>query len=324
MTDLDSPPSPSQLHAACLQYLENAKRAGVTHVHWPGGVAALAEIRRARTSAAPKPQSVSLRPRSNPPNLSVAPPPRADANQAPKSSQMVADGTSLTQQMLTLMATEQERTKQESIIALPVIADGEMEVDARQAHFEDVQQIVCQCERCPDLVRNRSRTVFGVGNLKPRVVFFGEAPGADEDRLGEPFVGRAGQLLNKILEASKFKREEVYIMNAVKCRPPNNRTPLDSEIENCRPFFERQLAVLKPEFIVCLGAVAVKAVLRSTQSVGSLRGRFHQAYGARVVVTYHPSYLLRTESAKKYTWEDMKMLMRAMGIPIPGETQGGA
>jgi DNA polymerase len=185
--------------------------------------------------------------------------------------------------------------------------------------LNELNQHVCNCQLCPELVRNRTKTVFGVGNILPRIVFFGEAPGADEDKTGEPFVGKAGQLLTKIIEASQLKREDVYIMNALKCRPPNNRTPTDTEIENCRLFFETQLAVLKPEFIVCLGAVAVRAVLNSKQSVGSLRGRFHQAYGARVMVTYHPSYLLRTESAKKYTWDDMKMLIAELGITLPGK-----
>jgi len=146
---------------------------------------------------------------------------------------------------------------------------------------------------------------------------FGEAPGAEEDRVGEPFVGPAGQLLDKILSSSGLKKPEVYIVNALKCRPPNNRTPTDSEIENCRPFFEAQLETIQPEFIVCWGAVAVRAVLGSTESIGRLRGKFHNYRGAKVLVTYHPAYLLRTPDAKKLTWEDMKMLMREMGSPIP-------
>lgn len=149
---------------------------------------------------------------------------------------------------------------------------------------------------------------------------FGEAPGADEDRIGEPFVGAAGQLLDKILVASGLKRSEVYILNALKCRPPNNRTPTETEIENCRPFFESQLEAIQPEYIVCWGAIAVRAVLGSTDSVGRLRGKFHAYRGAKVLVTYHPSYLLRTPDAKKLTWEDMKMLMMDMGISLPGKS----
>jgi DNA polymerase len=147
---------------------------------------------------------------------------------------------------------------------------------------------------------------------------FGEAPGADEDRTGEPFVGAEGQLLDKILIASSLKRDEVYIMNSLKCRPPNNRTPVDSEIDNCRPFFESQLETIQPEYIVCWGSIAVRAILKSTESVGRLRGKFHSYRGAKVMVTYHPAYLLRNPDAKKLTWEDMKMLMREIGIKVPG------
>jgi len=183
--------------------------------------------------------------------------------------------------------------------------------------FETLREKVAECRTCEELACSRTQTVFGVGAISPRVVFFGEAPGADEDRLGEPFVGAAGQLLNKIMAASHLKREEVYILNSLKCRPPGNRTPVDSEIENCRSFFEAQLDVLQPEFIVCLGAVAVRAVLQTTEPIGRLRGRFHRYRKAQVLVTYHPAYLLRTESAKKLVWDDMKMLMTAMGIQLP-------
>jgi uracil-DNA glycosylase len=189
----------------------------------------------------------------------------------------------------------------------------------REAAFDALNAQVVACRKCEEIVCRRQRTVFGVGAVNARVVMFGEAPGADEDRIGEPFVGVAGQLLDKILVASGLKRSEVYILNSLKCRPPNNRTPAESEIENCRQFFEAQLETIQPEYIVCWGAVAVRAVLGSTDSVGRLRGRFHSYRGAKVLVTYHPSYLLRTPDAKKLTWEDMKMLMKDMGIPIPGK-----
>ena len=190
----------------------------------------------------------------------------------------------------------------------------------RQGVFDSLNAQVMACRKCEEIVCRRQRTVFGVGAINARVVMFGEAPGADEDRVGEPFIGAAGQLLDKILIASGLKRAEVYIVNALKCRPPNNRTPTDAEIENCRPFFETQLETIQPEYIVCWGSVAVRAVLGSTDSVGRLRGKFHSFRGAKVLVTYHPSYLLRTPDAKKLTWEDMKMLMQDMGIPIPGKS----
>ena len=190
-------------------------------------------------------------------------------------------------------------------------------LEDRATLFSTLREQIVLCRKCDELACSRKQTVFGSGSLSPRVVFFGEAPGADEDRIGEPFVGAAGQLLNKIISASQMNREEVYILNSLKCRPPGNRTPVDLEIENCRPYFESQLDVLQPEFIVCLGAVAVRAVLQTTESVGRLRGRFHRYRKAQVLVTYHPAYLLRNESAKKYVWDDMKLLMTAMGLKLP-------
>jgi len=190
-------------------------------------------------------------------------------------------------------------------------------LDNRRAHFIALQDQVNACRKCNDIVCKRQRTVFGVGPVHAKLVMFGEAPGADEDRTGEPFVGAAGQLMDKILVASGLKREDVFIMNALKCRPPNNRTPTDVEIENCRPFFETQLETIQPDCIVCWGSVAVRAVLKSTESVGRLRGRFHHYRGAKVLVTYHPAYLLRNPDAKRLTWEDMKFLMHELGIPVP-------
>ncbi len=207
---------------------------------------------------------------------------------------------------------------------LPSLVDGQthwserpIELAARNERFRLLQAEVAACRKCTEIVCRRQKTVFGVGPSNARIVMFGEAPGADEDRVGEPFVGAAGQLLDKILVASGLSREEVYIMNALRCRPPNNRTPTEAEIENCRPFFETQLETIQPEYIVCWGAVAVRAVLRSTESVGRLRGKFHTYRGAKVMVTYHPAYLLRNPEAKRLTWDDMKMLMRELGIPIP-------
>ena len=182
--------------------------------------------------------------------------------------------------------------------------------------LEVINSEVRGCEKCPELCDKRTQTVFGVGSPTARLVFVGEGPGADEDRLGEPFVGAAGKLLNKILAASQLKREEVYILNTVKCRPPRNRNPTESELENCWGFAERQLEVIQPELICCLGSVAAKKMLQTTQSLGRLRGRFHPWRGARLIVTYHPAYLLRNEGAKRHVWEDMKMLVKEMGIDL--------
>jgi DNA polymerase len=173
------------------------------------------------------------------------------------------------------------------------------------------------CRLCHELACQRKQTVFGVGPVTTRFVMVGEAPGAEEDRIGDPFVGPAGQLLDKILIATGIPRDQVYILNTIKCRPPGNRVPSDSESENCRPFLEAQLEILQPDYIVCWGAVAVRAILGTTESIGRLRGRFHWYKKSKVLVTYHPSYLLRAPEAKKLTWEDMKTLMRELGTLKP-------
>ena len=193
---------------------------------------------------------------------------------------------------------------------------------ARERPIDPLGQLgleIAACTRCAEFAATRTQTVLGVGNPKSRLCFMGEAPGADEDRQGEPFVGAAGQLLNKIIQACTLRRQEVYILNALKCRPPVNRTPAPQEIANCRDYFERQLEIIQPEFICCLGLVAAQALLSTTESLGRLRGRFHDFRGIRVMATYHPAYLLRYPDMKRAAWEDMKMLMREMGLAIPGK-----
>ncbi len=180
-----------------------------------------------------------------------------------------------------------------------------------------IQTEVAACTLCDELASTRTQTVFGVGNPKARLCFLGEAPGADEDRQGEPFVGRAGQLLTKIIEACTLQRSDVYILNVLKCRPPGNRTPLPHEVENCRGFLDRQLALIQPEYICCLGAVAAQTLLQTETTIGKLRGTIHDYRGIGVLCTYHPAYLLRNPAAKKDVWEDMKILMAKMGIKLP-------
>ena len=187
---------------------------------------------------------------------------------------------------------------------------------SRAPNLDVLQSEVAACTLCEELAAGRTQTVFGVGSPNARLCFLGEAPGADEDRLGEPFVGRAGQLLNKILEACKLSREEVYILNILKCRPPGNRNPLPEESENCGRYLRRQLELIAPEFICCLGAVAAQNFLETPSPIGKLRGKVHRKDHFKVVCTYHPAYLLRNPAAKKDTWDDMKLLMRAMGTPV--------
>ncbi len=178
---------------------------------------------------------------------------------------------------------------------------------------------VAVCRRCPHLADTRTQTVFGTGASETRLMFIGEAPGADEDRLGEPFVGRAGQLLtDMITKGMGLSRNQVYIANVLKCRPPENRTPTIEESNNCFSYLEQQIAIIRPEFLCLLGRVAVQAVLNSSQAMGKMRGKWHRYRDIPTLVTYHPSYLLRTPSAKKDTWEDLQMLMKEMGLARPG------
>jgi DNA polymerase len=147
-------------------------------------------------------------------------------------------------------------------------------------------------------------------------MFIGEAPGAEEDAKGEPFVGPAGQLLNKIVEASQLNRENLYICNILRCRPPGNRNPLPEEAANCREFLDAQIHVVQPKYIVCWGTVAAQNLLNETQAVGKLRGKLFDYRGIKVMCTYHPSYLLRNPAAKKQVWEDMKFFMKHLGVEL--------
>ena len=168
------------------------------------------------------------------------------------------------------------------------------------------EEIGPACTRCKLHTLGRKQVVFGVGNPNADLMFVGEAPGADEDEQGEPFVGRAGQLLTKIIEAIGLKRDDVYIANIIKCRPPGNRNPEPDEVEQCEPFLFRQVAAIKPKVIVALGKFAAQSLLRTTEPITRLRGRSFNYRGATLIPTFHPAYLLRNPSAKREVWEDMK------------------
>ncbi|MFP6765719.1 MAG: uracil-DNA glycosylase, partial [Planctomycetaceae bacterium] len=188
--------------------------------------------------------------------------------------------------------------------------------DERQSQLASLADRVAACQKCQELAATRTRTVFGVGNPEARILFVGEAPGADEDQQGEPFVGRAGRLLNDIIGAIKLTREEIYICNILRCRPPGNRNPLPVEADNCREFLDGQIETVAPEYIVCWGSVAAKNLLAMDMAIGKMRGRFYEYAGAKVLCTYHPSYLLRNPSAKAEVWKDMKFLMQDMGVEL--------
>ncbi len=231
---------------------------------------------------------------------------RAGVRQLPrgrKRAATVATGTTHAAGMPHVAPQESAR----SSTARPSISGDSLEV---------IRSEVAACTACDELASSRKQTVFGVGNPQARLCFLGEAPGADEDAQGEPFVGRAGQLLTRIIEACTLSRADVYILNVLKCRPPGNRNPLPHEVANCRGFLDRQLALIRPEFICCLGSVAAQTLLETDTSIGRLRGKFLDYHGIQVLCTYHPAYLLRNPAAKKDVWDDMKLLMRKLGIEL--------
>ena len=246
-------------------------------------IAALESLQRAGVTHVGKPRRAAAKPLGEEPQKPVA---KAVASELPNGGELVS--------------------------AKPAAAAASPPRDT----LEIIRLEVTGCTRCSELVTTRTQTVFGVGNPHARLCFMGEAPGADEDASGEPFVGRAGQLLTKIIEACTLRREDVYILNVLKCRPPGNRAPLPDEVSNCRGYLERQLALIKPEFICCLGAVAAQALLQTQTPIGKLRGTFHALGDVQVICTYHPAYLLRNPPAKKDVWEDMKMLMHKMGVKL--------
>jgi DNA polymerase len=177
-----------------------------------------------------------------------------------------------------------------------------------------VREDLGECTRCK-LAGGRTKLVFGVGNPAAELAFVGEGPGEDEDLQGEPFVGRAGQLLTKMIEAMSYRREDVYIANVVKCRPPGNRNPEPDEIEACEPFLRAQLGAIRPKVVVALGKFAAQTLLRDTSPISRLRGRWFEYEGVRLMPTFHPAYLLRSPNEKAKAWEDLQLVMRLLGKP---------
>ncbi len=184
-------------------------------------------------------------------------------------------------------------------------------IDARMT-LDQVREDLGDCSRCK-LAGSRTEIVFGSGNPDARLMFIGEAPGSEEDRQGLPFVGRAGQLLTKIIESIALTRDDVYICNVLKCRPPNNRNPESDEVDTCSPFLRRQLEVVRPEIVCCLGTFAAQTMLGMKVPISKLRGRFHDIEGVRFIATFHPAYLLRNPAKKREVWEDMKQIRAALG-----------
>jgi DNA polymerase len=183
-----------------------------------------------------------------------------------------------------------------------------------------IREDIGDCTRCPLHKQGRKQIVFGVGNPNADLMFVGEAPGADEDIKGEPFVGRAGQLLTNMIKAMGVAREDVYIANIIKCRPPGNRTPERDECATCSPFLMRQIEVVKPKAIVALGAVAAKTLLAVNAPMSELRGQWFDFRGTKLAVTYHPAFLLRDPRQKKEAWKDLQMVMKELGLAAPAKT----
>jgi len=179
--------------------------------------------------------------------------------------------------------------------------------------LERIREYIGDCTRCK-LHKARTNIVFGVGNPKADLVFIGEGPGHDEDVQGEPFVGRAGKLLTQMIEAMGLRRQDVYICNVVKCRPPENRLPERDEITTCSPFLVRQLAVIQPKVICCLGACAAQTLLETNQGISRFRGEWFDYRGAKLIATYHPAYLLRNPNAKGEVWKDLQKVMSVLGL----------
>ena len=178
-----------------------------------------------------------------------------------------------------------------------------------------LKEKVIACHKCP-LAHTRTNVVFGEGDPRADLMFIGEAPGGDEDKQGRPFVGRAGQLLTKIIESIGLKREDVYIANILKCRPPGNRNPMPSEIASCLPYLEKQIDLIKPKVICALGKFAAQTLLNSETPISKLRGTFYDYHGTKLMPTYHPAYLLRNPGGKKEVWEDMKKVAAELGLKI--------
>ncbi len=189
----------------------------------------------------------------------------------------------------------------------------------RAAALQVIQQEIGDCTRCPLAYAGRRTIVFGDGDAKARLMFVGEGPGADEDASGLPFVGKAGQLLNNMIGAMGLRREDVYIANIVKCRPPQNRVPEPVEANTCTQFLLRQMDVVQPEVVVALGSTAATYLLGVKQSLTALRGRWHGVRGAKLVVTYHPAFLLRDPRQKGEAWKDLQMVMKEMGLQAPAK-----
>ncbi|MHC4877973.1 MAG: uracil-DNA glycosylase [Planctomycetota bacterium] len=300
------------------QKLDDLRRAGVTHV--PADLARLVDAlspavgsANAQSTAQPTRDATARRPAAAPKpaeqtasrSAPAAPPqPAASAPSVQTPIRQFSQPTAALPKKYSADMSDSQRPSSN-------LSRGE-----RETQLTSLADRVAACVLCQELADARTQTVFGVGNPEAEIMFIGEAPGADEDRQGEPFVGRAGKLLNDIITASKLTREEIYICNILRCRPPGNRTPNPQEAANCREFLDGQIDIVNPKYIVCWGSCAAHNLLNTKAAIGKMRGEFFDYKGIKVLCTYHPSYLLRQPSAKKQVWEDMKFFRADMGVKL--------
>jgi DNA polymerase len=219
----------------------------------------------------------------------------------------------------TYIPEEQAIAPRKPITAPPLVTTAALAAGDKSAALQLIRDDLGDCTRCA-LHKGRNKIVFADGDSNARLMFVGEGPGADEDAQGLPFVGRAGQLLNNMIAAMGLKREEVYIANVVKCRPPGNRTPEPEEANTCTPFLFRQIDVVRPQVLVALGATAATYLLGHRQPLAGLRGRVHAFRGMQLIVTYHPAFLLRDPRQKKEAWADLQIAMRELGLKPPAKS----
>lgn len=288
------PPDP-ELAAEALLYLQWARGAGARYLPAADPAPAACLPAGGRTGA-PAPRTA----------------PGAEASGAPGSSAHVSGA-----------APRAAPTAGENGPAARILSRGaapagpDLSPEERRERLASLKSDVVECRRCK-LCADRTQTVFGEGSWAPRLAIVGEAPGAEEDRTGRPFVGRAGQLLTKMLAAIGLAREDVFIMNVLKCRPPQNRNPRPDEVGACRPYLHEQLEILRPDLVLALGSPAVRELLRTERGITSLRGRFARTPdGWRVMPTYHPAYLLRNPAAKREAWQDLQRVAAELGLEIP-------
>ncbi len=201
--------------------------------------------------------------------------------------------------------------------AVTPVVGGRRAREEKRYLLKELYNQVRHCQKC-ELHRTRNKTVFGAGNVDASLVFVGEAPGVDEDKQGLPFVGRSGELLTKMIEGGMgFRRQDVFILNVLRCRPPGNRVPLPVEIESCRGYLEKTLEIIGPELIVALGRSASQALLKCERSLGSLRGGTYDYHGVPLIATYHPAFLLRNSADKRLAWQDLKRALKLLSLPMP-------